>query len=104
MQPEILEQYIVNPGLLSEKSVEELWELVKEYPYFQTATLLLAKNLHDKGHEAFPLALRLAAAYAGDRRLLKKLMEIPGAEIKAVAAQENTETVNEAVQIGRAHV
>ncbi len=70
-----LEQYINNPALLDEKSIEGLWQLVKEYPYFATARLLLAKNLEMTGHEAYPLAFRLAAAYAGDRSLLKQLME-----------------------------
>ncbi|MBK7172872.1 MAG: hypothetical protein IPH84_06490 [Bacteroidales bacterium] len=35
----------------------------------------MAKNLEMTGHEAYPLAFRLAAAYAGDRSLLKQLME-----------------------------
>ncbi len=87
MQREILEKYLVQPQLLDEKSVEGLWELVKEYPYFQTARLLLAKNLHDTGHEAYPLALRLAAAYAGDRSLLKNLMEMPVPETERSEVQ-----------------
>ncbi|MBK7214831.1 MAG: hypothetical protein IPH88_16385 [Bacteroidales bacterium] len=60
---------------MDDLSIDLLWQLVKEYPYFQTARLLLAKNLDMAGHEAYPLSLRLAAAYAGDRRLLKKLMD-----------------------------
>jgi hypothetical protein len=60
---------------MDERSIDGLWQLVKEFPYFQSARLLLAKNLDIAGHEAYPLSLRLAAAYAGDRGLLKKLME-----------------------------
>lgn len=69
------EHYMENPSSLDEKSVEGLWQLVKEYPYFSTARLLLAKNLEKTSHDAYPLAFRLAAAYAGDRILLKQLME-----------------------------
>jgi hypothetical protein len=80
MLPVKFEKYISNPLLLNEKTIDELWQMVKEYPYFQTARLLLAKNLDMAGHEAHPLALRLAAAYAGDRRLLKNLMELKESE------------------------
>jgi hypothetical protein len=77
MQRIDIEHYMTDPGQLDHKSVDGLWQLVKEYPYFQTARLLLARNLSMAGHEAYPLALRLAAAYAGDRSLLKKLIENP---------------------------
>jgi hypothetical protein len=75
MQPVNLELYMSNPGQLDQRSIDGLWQLVKEFPYFQTARLLLAKNLNIAGHEAYPLSLRLAAAYAGDRGLLKQLLE-----------------------------
>lgn len=75
MTPEKLVQYIKNPSHASAPDTDELWQLVKEYPYFQVARIMLARNLRDKEHEAFPLALRLSAAYAGDRGLLKKLIE-----------------------------
>jgi len=69
------EYFMVNPSALDETSIEGLWQMVKEYPYFSTARLLLAKNLEKTSHDAYPLAFRLAAAYAGDRILLKQLME-----------------------------
>jgi len=75
MSPETLNRYLKDPSLLDSQSVDELWALVKEYPYFQVARMLLARNLYNTGHEAYPLALRLAAAYAGDRRKLKILIE-----------------------------
>jgi hypothetical protein len=75
MQPVNLELYMSDPERLDDRSIDGLWQLVKEFPYFQTARLLLAKNLNMAGHEAYPLSLRLAAAYAGDRSLLKQLLE-----------------------------
>jgi len=75
MSPETFNQYLKDPSLLDSRSVDELWTLVKEYPYFQVARMLLARNLYNTGHEAYPLALRLAAAYAGDRSKLKILIE-----------------------------
>jgi hypothetical protein len=75
MMPETFNRYMQNPTMLDSKSVDDLWMLVKDYPYFQVARMMLAKNLYNTGHEAYPLSLRLAAAYAGDRRKLKILIE-----------------------------
>lgn len=70
-----LEHYINNPSQIKNLQPEKLWQLLKQYPYFQTARLMLARQLHDTGHEAFPLALKLAAAYASDRKVLRNLIE-----------------------------
>jgi hypothetical protein len=75
MEPETFNRYLKDPSLLDSRTVDELWALAKEYPYFQVARMLLARNLYNTGHEAYPLALRLAAAYAGDRSKLKLLVE-----------------------------
>jgi len=75
MTPETFNRYLKDPSLLDSQTVDELWLLVKEYPYFQVARILLARNLYNTGHEAYPIALRLAAAYAGDRSKLKMLIE-----------------------------
>jgi len=75
MTPETFNSYLKNPALLDSGTVDELWMLVKDYPYFQAARMLLARNLYNTGHEAYPLSLRLAAAYAGDRSKLKALID-----------------------------
>jgi tetratricopeptide (TPR) repeat protein len=75
MEPDSFTRYLDHPERLDRESAAELWRLVKEYPYFQLARMVLARNLFQEGHEAYPLALRLAAAYAGDRSLLKALVE-----------------------------
>jgi len=75
MTPETFNRYLKDPSLMDSHTVEELWMLVKDYPYFQVARMLLARNLYNTGHEAYPLSLRLAAAYAGDRGKLKALVE-----------------------------
>lgn len=75
MNTETFNRYLNNPALLNSSTVDELWSLVKEYPYFQLGRMLLAKNLLNCNHEAYPLALRLAAAYAGDRGKLKMLID-----------------------------
>lgn len=97
MTPEAFNQYIKDPSLLKNQSVEELQFLIKEYPYFQVARMLLAKNLFNIQHEGYNVALRLAAAYAGDRSKLKSLIEghplamvsQPELEIQAARLVEN---------------
>jgi len=88
MTPETFNRYLKDPSLLDSQSVDELWMLVKEYPYFQVARMLLARNLYNTGHEAYPLALRLAAAYAGDRSKLKTLIEGNPVLSKGLAEKE----------------
>jgi len=89
MTPETFNRYLKDPSLMDSHSVEELWMLVKDYPYFQVARMLLARNLYNTGHEAYPLSLRLAAAYAGDRGKLKALIEGIPVNIHAVSKEES---------------
>ena len=75
MTPETFNRYLNDTSLLDAKTADELMVLVKEYPYFQVARMLLARNLYTTQSEAYPITLRLAAAYAGDRSKLKILIE-----------------------------
>jgi hypothetical protein len=88
MTPATFNRYLKDPSQLDSQSVDELWMLVKEYPYFQVARMLLARNLYNTGHEAYPLSLRLAAAYAGDRSKLKALIEGKPVDISPIAKKE----------------
>jgi hypothetical protein len=98
MTPESFNRYLKDPSQLNNQTVDELWMLVKEYPYFQVARMLLARNLHSTGHDAYPLSLRLAAAYAGDRSKLKALIDLkpfsaPALPEKAVLEDGSVESV-----------
>ena len=75
MTPEKIISYLRDPSLMKNGAADELWALVKEYPYFQIGRILLSKHLHYSDDKAYPLSLRLAAAYAGDRSKLKRLIE-----------------------------
>lgn len=75
MTPQTLTLYLKNPSLLDSQTEEELVIMVKEYPYFQVGRMLLARNMINTSNENYPAALRLAAAYAGDRRKLKQLID-----------------------------
>jgi hypothetical protein len=54
---------------------EGLHEIVKKYPYCQTSQLLFYLSLLEKGDMQHFQRLRKVAAYAGDRKQLKKLTE-----------------------------
>lgn len=69
------EKYVSDPGLMSLATIPELEKLLEAFPYCQTTQLLYVKNLHKEHNIHFNQQLRVAAAYAGDRGLLKKLLE-----------------------------
>jgi len=69
------ERLLENVSLISADDSELLKQLTLEFPYFSTAYLLFARSLQQQGEEKFTPALRLAAAYAGDRSRLKELIE-----------------------------
>lgn len=66
--------YLQNPQKLDSKSLPDLQEIVKEFPYFQTAQMLLAKNYHNENSFRYDAQLKLAAVYATDRVALYKLI------------------------------
>ncbi len=55
-------------------SPEVLKSITAEYPWCQTTHLLYARRLQALQHIAFGSQLRLAAAYAGNRGILRKLL------------------------------
>jgi hypothetical protein len=63
--------YLNNPGLVDSGSLILLQEMVAQFPYCQSGQLLLACSLHMEEHPGYPNQLKKAAAYAGDRRMLK---------------------------------
>ena len=62
---------------LTEADVRELEKLAETYPYCQTAHVLLAKALHDRGSVLAGQKLRRAATGAPDRRVLRHLLQAP---------------------------
>jgi hypothetical protein len=57
-------------NLNRKETVEQLKEIIRQYPYFQTAHVLLAKALHEQNNIDYDRSLKLAAVYAGDRSVL----------------------------------
>lgn len=66
--------YIKFPDKLNSDSAVQLESLIKEYPYCQTADILFTLNLYKENHFKFNDQLKIASAYACDRKVLKELV------------------------------
>jgi tetratricopeptide (TPR) repeat protein len=68
-------EIIHDQTLLNKVNNEDLRDIVEKFPYFQSAQLIyyLSLLINDSIHS--PSRLKMAAAYAGDRTLLKEKVE-----------------------------
>ncbi len=71
-------KYLESPGQLDKRSILEMHELLNEFPYFQTAHLMLLKNLYVLGNIKFDSQLKKSAAFIGNRSVLYYLLQRPG--------------------------
>ena len=69
-----LAQHIQNPQLIASEDVAKLEGLLQEFPYYQTAQLLITKGLLNTHSIRYNRQLKKAAAYALDRKQLFKLI------------------------------
>ncbi|WP_298653081.1 hypothetical protein [uncultured Proteiniphilum sp.] len=70
MQKEDLYGWMENPDRLDASTLEELKEVVEEYPYFHTARLLYTKNLNLADSQGYEEELGRTAVLCNDRRKL----------------------------------
>ena len=61
--------WLEDPSQMDASSIPQLREIIKRYPYYNTAQILLAKNLRDVNHIDQLKQLQLAAIMAPDRKL-----------------------------------
>jgi len=95
--------FVNNPDRLNKDTVSSLNEIIDEYPWFQTARLLLVKNLHLIDHVKFNSELKTAAAFIADRQRLFDLVHnhqakeepIDENEIKLAPQEKTTVEVTE---------
>ena len=69
-------KYIQNPQQISIDNIAELDGLLKDFPYYQTAQLLITKGLLNTDSIRYNRQLKKAAAYAVDRKQLFKLITL----------------------------
>ncbi len=67
-------EFLNDPGSTNARSLSILEDIVKRYPYCQSGHLLYTYNLFREDDPQYPAQLKKAAAYAGDRKILKALI------------------------------
>lgn len=65
---------ISEPSALTKRDVDELTDVVNDYPYFQAGWMLLLKSLHNIGDVRFSSELRRASIHVNNRTSLYKLI------------------------------
>ncbi len=69
------------PATINLNLVKGLEEITEQFPYFQNAHLLLAKQYHGHENIRFESYLRKASAYSSDRKILYDLIKTDTAEV-----------------------
>jgi len=94
VNPQQVSSYIRKPYALDKEAEVQLREIIKEYPYFNNAWLLLARCLHNQNNPKFQETLKQASMYGGNRALLYKLVNVDAGEAdeeKAATTLEHQE-------------
>jgi hypothetical protein len=95
MNKELFLQYVRFPELLDDRSLGDIKNILQEYPFFQTASLLHIKNLHNQGSHEFEKTLRLTAISVPNRTRLFYLLDqralFPVDNIAKILSTEETE-------------
>lgn len=93
--------YVETPEKMSGNDSVLLGELLKNFPYFQTAHLLYAKSLHNINSIHYNNQLRVTAAYATDRKMLHRLItkqiEIEAIKVPDLITKVEEKKIEEAV-------
>lgn len=94
---ELLQQ----PHLVNNESIVGLQSVLEEYPYFQTAQLLVTKAFHQSENLNFETSLRKSAAYASSR---EKLHELLFNDLQVSPTEQNTSGLESGVIDGKAEL
>lgn len=70
MNKEKLQELMINPGSMHTRDLEQLQQIIKDYPYFQNAHLLLLYGLHQKKSDKFEEQLKQSALFLSSRAFL----------------------------------
>ena len=96
-------EYIHASQNIKAKDVAEIEGLLLEFPYYQTAQLLLTKGLLNTDSIRYNQQLKKAAAYSLDRKQLFTLITQNTVEHKAVPMleKEKTKNIPEELELGK---
>lgn len=90
-----LEQLIKHPERMDRDTLYNLRSMLALYPYFQTARLLMLKNLYILHDPSFDEELRRAAIYITDRKALFELVEAAHYKIKSNTQKKEEKNAGE---------
>jgi tetratricopeptide (TPR) repeat protein len=95
-------QHIQAPQKITGEDVAKIDSLLHEFPYFQTAQLLLAKGLLNTDSIRYNRQLKKAAIYSLDRKQLFKLITQHNPEEKSITVESTTkQSTEQALAIGQ---
>ena len=94
MNKEQFYNIISDSSLLTNVDEQSIDEIIKEFPYFQTAYILKTKILSDKGSFKYDNFIKLASLYSVDRSKLYNYLhdKVVDTEGVTVDAEESVET------------
>lgn len=89
-----------HPETAEKSHIADLEKICRQYPYFQSARLLLTKALHNAGETGFYDSLKAASVTAADRKVLYELINAkkPKKKEQKIPAEEIKESVKETKQ------
>ena len=76
-----------NPETVSTENINDIQNVIGEFPYFQSARILLTKAFHSSGNMNFENELKKTAAYVSDRKKLHSTLFI----VKGIQEKESAE-------------
>lgn|GEM_PF-1042003 len=82
--------YLKDPNLLGPDSIVGLNEVVHDYPYFQSAQMLLTKSYHSSENLNFESSLKKTAAYAANRKQLHHLLFTSNSSLNPAAVEQES--------------
>lgn len=90
-------KYIEQPELLNASTVAELQELLKAYPYFQTAHVLYLKSLYNQNNFKFNYQLKFSSVHVNNRK--KLLFYLKGKTPSLAYSTESTDEKSKSFHI-----
>jgi tetratricopeptide (TPR) repeat protein len=96
MNKELFNGYLKNRDNLTTEAINSLTELVEDFPYCQSARILLSAVLYKEKDIRYETELTTTAVYAGDRSILRKrIYQIGEQKAQVVLPDEHIETETE---------
>lgn len=99
MNKEQFLKYCSDFSLLDSKSLEDISALIEEFPYFQTARILYAKNLNSLKDVRFENKLRNTVVYVPDRKHLVRLINLKNLPENEITFIDEPKLVEQDIQI-----